>query len=235
MMRSAKLLALLFFCVALAGCVTVETQPFNKEAYSRIKTIVILPAPAVPDYSINILHHPGASFGLIGGLVAAAELGSKGSQFTTTMQKQNFDVAKTLTEAVRTEVERRGYNVVVLNELARSDGKLLPDYASIPVKGDAYLDFVVGVAGYWANSHTTPYYPTLTTPVRMVDAKDKAIVYNSLIVYGPYGGPKGATQITPDGAFAVGDFNALQSSPARSVEGIRSAIQAVARQIASDL
>ena len=235
MIRSAKLLALLFFCLAVAGCVTVENQPFNKEAHSRIKTIVILPAPPVPEYSINILHHPGASFGLIGGLVAAAELGSKATQFTTTMQEQKFDVAKTLTEAVKAEIERRGYTVVVLDELKRSDGKLLPDYAAIPVKGDAYLDFVVGVAGYWANSHTTPYYPTLTTPVRMIDARDKAIVYNSMIVYGPYGGPKGATQITPDSTFAVGNFSALQAAPARSVEGIRSAIQAIAKQIASDL
>ena len=67
MLRFAKLLALLAFSVALAGCVTVENQPFNKEAHAKIKTIAILPAPAVPDYSINILHHPGASFGLIGG------------------------------------------------------------------------------------------------------------------------------------------------------------------------
>ena len=235
MIRTAKLLAALFLSIVLAGCVTVENQPFNKDAHARIKTIVILPAPAVPEYSINIMHHPGVSFGLIGGLVAAAELTSKASAFTSVMQEQKFDAAKTLTEAVKSELERRGYSVVMVNELTRPDGKLLSDYAAIPVKGDAYLDFVVGTAGYWANSHTTPYYPMLSTPVRLVDAKDQSVVYNSLIVYGPYGGPKGATQITPDGAYAVGSFNTLQSSPSQSVEGIRSAIQAVAKQIASDL
>jgi hypothetical protein len=235
MIRIAQLLAVVLFSIGLAGCVTVENQPFNKEAHAGIKTIVILPAPAVADYSINILHHPGMSFGLIGGLVAAAELGSKGSQFTSSMQEQKFDAAKTLTEAVKSEMEQRGYNVIVLNELSRPDGKLLSDYASIPVKGDAYLDFVVGVVGYSANSHSTPYYPTLSAPVRLVDAKDQAIVYNSLIVYGPYGGPKGATRLTPDGSFAMGNFTELQASPSRSVEGIRSAIQAIAKQIASDL
>ena len=235
MIRSAKLLPVLLFSIAITGCATVENQPFNKEAHSRIKTIVILPAPAVSEYSINIMHHPGASFGLVGGLIAAAELNTKATQFTSSMQEQKFDVAKTLTEAVKNEVEQRGYSVVVLNELARPDGKLLADYASVPVKGDAYLDFVVGVAGYWANSHSTPYYPTLSTPVRLIDASDKSIVYNSVIMYGPQIGPKGATRITPDSSYAVSSFSTLQASPERSAEGLRSAIQSIAKQIASDL
>ena len=231
----ARLLAVLLCSIALLGCVTVETQPFNKEAHAHIKTIVILPPPVVDDYSINIMHHPGASFGLIGGLVAAAELGSKGAQLTTLMKAQNFDAAQALTEAVKNEVELRGYSVLVVNGLARPEKALLSDYAAIPVKGDAYLDLIVSVAGYWANSHTTPYYPMVSTPVRLVNAKDQSIVYNSVIIYGPSMGPKGATRITPDSAYTAPTFNALQDSPARSVDGVRSAIQAVAKQIASDL
>ena len=235
MTRIARLPALLLISLVLAGCVTVENQPFNKEAHSRIKTIAILPAPAVPEYTINIMHHPGASFGLIGGLIAAAEMGSKGTAFTAAMQEQKFDVAKALTEAVQKEVEQRGYTVVVVNDVKRTEPKLLEDYGTVRADADAYLDVVVGIAGYWANSHTTPYYPTLSTPVRLVSAKDKAIVYNSLIVYGPYAGPKGATRLVPDSSYASDSFNALQAAPARSVEGFRSAIQAVAKQIASDL
>src|SRR5688572_24109194 len=159
MTRITKLLALLLVTLALTGCVTVENQPFNKEAHARIKTIAILPAPAVPEYSINIMHHPGASFGLIGGLIAAAEMGSKGTAFTASMQEQKFDVAKALTDAVQKEVEQRGYTVVVLNDMKRTDAKLLEDYGTVRADADAYLDLVVGIAGYWANSHTTPYYP----------------------------------------------------------------------------
>lgn len=231
--RAAAFVALL--TLALTGCVTVENQPFNKEAHSRIKTIAILPAPVVPEYSINIMHHPAGGFGLIGGLVIAAELGHKKSEFNASMQGQKFDVAQTLTETVKDEIEKRGYNVIVAKEVARPDGKLLESYGSLPVKADAYLDVVVTVAGYWANSHTTPYYPTISTPVRLVDASNQAIVYNSLIVYGPFRGPNGATHLVPDPALSTESFSTLQSSPPRSAEGLRSAVRAIAKQIASDL
>jgi hypothetical protein len=235
MIRNAKVLALLIFALALAGCVTVENQPFNKAAHSQIKTIAILPAPPVPDYSINILHHPAGGFGLIGGLVIAAELTHKGTQFTASMQQEKFDVAKALNAAVQKEVEQRGYKVVVLDDLKRPEPKLLESYGDVKAGADAYLDLVITTAGYWANSHSTPYYPQLSTPVRLVNAKDGAIVYNSLMVYGPFGGPKGATRLSPDGSYAPANFDALQASPARSADGLRSAVQAVAKQIAADL
>lgn len=220
---------------ALTGCATVSNQPYNKEANTQVKTIVVLPAPEVPEYSINIMYHPGASFGLVGGLIAAAELSSKASDFTADMQGQHLDVAKMLTEAVKTEVEKRGYAVVLLDDYKRDGREQLQDYGTLPGKGDAYLDFVVTVAGYWANSHTTPYYPMLSAPVRLVSTKDKTVLYNSLIVYGPFGGPKGATHITPDSTFAIDSFDTLRQSPTHSADGLKSAVQAVAKQIASDL
>jgi len=235
MLRAAKWLALLSFVAVFTGCATVKNQPFNKEAHQNIKTIVILPAPPVSDYSINILYHPGASFGLVGGLIAAAEMGAKGSQFSSAMQAQKFDAGKALTEAVKAAVEQRGYTVVVAEGFKRPDAKLLETYGAVAVKGDAYLDFIVTAVGYSANSHTTPYYPMVSVPVRLVAAKDQAIVYNSLIVDGPGAGPKGATRLTPDSAYAVGSFSDLTDGAARSADGIRAAIQIVAKQIAADL
>ena len=56
----------------LAGCAQVPRQAFNAQAAKSIHKVVLARTQNQTQYDTNILGHPGMSFGLIGGLIAAA-------------------------------------------------------------------------------------------------------------------------------------------------------------------
>ena len=60
----AALLAL-----AATGCVSMpEQQAYNRDVHANVKTIAVLETQPT-ETTVMMLNHPGANFGLIGGLV----------------------------------------------------------------------------------------------------------------------------------------------------------------------
>jgi uncharacterized protein YcfL len=61
-----KLLSLFFVALLATGCASIPQQSFNAEANKTIKTIALITPPIVKQVEVSIVHHPAASFGLIG-------------------------------------------------------------------------------------------------------------------------------------------------------------------------
>jgi hypothetical protein len=224
--------------LTLSGCVTIDRQGFNREGNGHIKSIAVLKAPRPAEYSVNIIHHPGVSFGLIGGLAAAIEISTKTSGLTEKINATGFDAAQVLTDAVMAELQKDSRFKLIAVDEDHHSGKttFLEDYARLDNQADAVLDFVPKVMGYWAASHTTPYYPTLSVAVRLVDLHSKNVIYNSLFVYGPLNVvPKGSTQMMPSAQFAVASYDELIGQPDRSTNGLKSVAAEIASRIAADL
>jgi hypothetical protein len=78
--------------ILLSGCAQLPKQAFNKEAATGIKTLTVTSRADESRYDAVIIAHPGANFGLVGALVAAADMKSKGDKLTAAL-----DPAKTKT------------------------------------------------------------------------------------------------------------------------------------------
>lgn len=216
---------------------SIDRQAFNRSANDHIKSVSITKPINPESYSVNIIHHPANSFGLIGGLIAAAELSAKASGVTDAIKAGGFDVGALLSEAIKADLEKDGrFSVSIIEGPTRKPHVFIEDYKALEKASDAILDIYIGLIGYWANSHSSPYYPTLSVGARLVDLRSKAIIYNALFIYGPANIiPAGATRITPQPEFAKSTYDALLAHPEELTGGLKYAISKVADGIAVDL
>ena len=77
--------------VVTTGCVSLpEQQAFNRTEHDKIRKIGVLETqPAA--LHVAMLNNPAASFGLIGGLVSAADQASKESRFKAIVDRTGFE------------------------------------------------------------------------------------------------------------------------------------------------
>jgi hypothetical protein len=225
---------LLIACVVVCcGCVSVPNQQFNKAAHSETKKIGLVKVANPADYSVNLVNHPGAGFGLIGGLIAAEDISSKSKTFTQQQVDKYIRLGPDLTEALSKALVDSGFEVVLVDAGDQPRVDFLKDYPA--AECDAYLDATIKTAGYWAQFVSTPYLPTMFVPARLVDARSKTVLYTATIFVTDGHVPKGGEQIYPDATFSFQDFNALKADPNRASDGLRGATGIVATQIAKDL
>src|SRR3990172_5270308 len=144
MSKFIRLIIIILAASFLAACAAVPQQTFNKQAHAKIKTIALIQAPAPKEYIVNIVHHPGYQFGLLGGLAAAAELSSKTERFTTEAKKAGLDISKEIMTTLKTKMEKTGYQVIMVEQAKAEADKaertdFLQDYPAADPKPDAYL------------------------------------------------------------------------------------------------
>jgi hypothetical protein len=224
---------LLLVCLALAACVSVPHQAYNKSANTQVRKIGLVAVANPSEYSVNLVNHPGLSFGLVGGIVAAADVSSKSKTFTQQQVDKYLALGPELTAALREELSGAGFQVVDVQGPADPRTEFLKDYPA--AECDAFLDATIRVAGYWAQYPSTPYLPTIFAPVRVVDARSQKVLYTTQVFNTDGIVPKGGTQIQPDTAYSFPDFEALKADPTKAADGMKKAARTVARQIASDL
>jgi hypothetical protein len=217
--------------LALAGCAAVPRQTYNKEANAHVKTITVV-MPAEPaQYLVNIVHHPGMQFGLVGGLVAASEIETKSTKFTEAARQNNIGLSKGLAEKLSSSMKYK----VAIAEGAAGRKEFLESYAAVQPAADAYLDIVFRQAGYSAQHPSTPYVPTFTVPVRLVESKTNKVLYSTLLIYGEPNKFLESVNVPPDRSYSFSNFDALMAENPRAVEGLQKALDAIATQIASEL
>lgn len=90
-MTRARLALAGFLIVVTMGCVSLpEQQAFNRAAHANIRDIGVLETQPTAVH-VAMLNNPAASFGLIGGLVAAADQASKESRFKAIVDRTGFE------------------------------------------------------------------------------------------------------------------------------------------------
>lgn len=227
--------------IALTGCVSMpEQQAFNRDTHN-LKTIAVLETHRT-QASVFMLNHPGASFGLIGGLIAAGDQASKEKKFRATMEKAGFEPLGFFKERLTAKMTERGYTLIwpesqiETNKNARGSLGLRKAYASVPGV-DAQLDVNFGFIGYAAAGAGagSPYRPTVSVGVRLVSPDGKQNYYTDYFAYNNVFNLGKAVALNADSKYSYPRFDDLEAAGADSVEGLKLAIDAVATEIARQL
>lgn len=230
-LRRLAVLCILFLA---AACAQLPKQAFNKEAHADIKRIAIF-EPAKPEtYTVMVVQHPGNSFGLIGGLIAAAEIQSKSNGFTTKMQEMQLDFAAHLTQSVEEALRSANYEVVRFAP-NRSENRIMDNYADISVEADAYLDWAINWQGFLAATIHTDYMPSARVYVRLVDAKSKAVLYSELIGYGFQYGLGEPVQLPAEPRHRFPTYGSLIDGAEQAAEALKAGVPLISARISSDL
>lgn len=231
--RTLRFVTLAALIVILAGCATAHKQAFNRTANQDIKTIAMLEPAYSGEYVVANLGHPGMAFGLIGGLVAVADIKSKTNYFNELMKAQNFRIVDEFKDSLTQELQNVGYTVKLL-KVEREKPKFLDSYDSLDKDVDAYLDLGFG-AGYFSASATDDYIPTVRSGARLVRRGSNDIIYQDIVSYGYEMRAVEAVSIPADKEYCFRNYDALIKEPDRAIDGMRKGVPLVTKRIAQDL
>ena len=216
----------------LVGCASAPKQTFNAEANQDLKTIAVLTPPRPPEVSVAILNHPGMQFGLIGGLVAAAEMSAKTSSYNSAIAGQQPNWSAYASEAMKKELTALGYTVVDQPVERKPGSDLLDSYPTSDA--DAYLDFKFNIS-YVASTPTSDYVPGVTLNARLVERKTKSVLYEEQYSYGHSNPYLKTVHLASDGKYRYANMEALKTRGAESLAGLTTGLDHIARRIAQHL
>lgn len=180
------------------------------------------------------LGHPGLGFGLIGGLIAAADSSSMTTELTAIAKQRSLDFPAEYQSVVVKALEKAGYAVKTLKAQRETATGFLESYDKLDPSVDAYMD--IGVScGYLAASSAADYIPTVRSGVRLVKRSTKEVVYQDVVAYGYENRAGKAVSIPADAKYHFKDFAAIRLNADAAIIGLRAGFPLVANQIANDI
>jgi hypothetical protein len=235
---SSRLAAvLLASSVLLSGCVTLPPQQaFNRETAS-IKTIQVLPLNET-EIGLAFLNHPGANFGLIGGLIAAGDISSKQNKLQAQVTASGLDHVAVFREELTRAMAARGYElrwsepVTQTAKVARDSWGLRKTYGAIE-GADAQMDIGLIFAGYATSGagDASPYRPAVHLAARLLDPSGKQNLFTDVITYNNITNIATAIAVNPDERYAYPDFKQLEAAGPAVAEGLQVALTATATRL----
>jgi len=220
--------------VLFSGCAKIPNLDYNAQMNRDIHTIAIIPPKKIEDIGVFYFNHPGMSFGLIGGLAAAAEFSSKKTTYNNLIKSTKFDANSYFVKRLSAYLKGEGYSVLVLPYDKRRDNDYMEKYPN--TNTDALLDVIIMDLGYIAGSPSSSYKPTVRAKVKMVKRGNHATLYEKYIGVGEsFALSEEADYAGDDTAHHYKDFDALKMHAQESVEGIKRALDMTAKHIAHAL
>jgi hypothetical protein len=240
--RACGTLLVILAMSSLAGCAVkaIKPQPFDRDRHSDIHTIAVLEMPKV-ETGVVMLNHPGANFGLIGALVASADMSSMASKLQETMRREKFDPMLYFRQQLTDEMAKRGHTLIwppkMFEEKAADRSNGLRTHYTSSSNADAQLDLSIGYVGYVAAGagKDAPYRPSLRMQARLVSKDGNESYFYDTVVYNNAWGIRDAVAMEPHQDFVYPKFDDLQNAGSNSVNGIKHAIDSVTRELASQL
>lgn len=227
-------LTAIFLSFSLVGCATVEKQAFNKEAATNIKTIAVTERTGEETYNVSIIAHPGVSFGLIGGLIAAADMQAKSTKLTAALDPTQTRLQQIFAKKLAESLSAAGYQTQIVPVAKDVEDKEVLNTVRSKISADALL--TVSVEGnYVAAGPASDYFPYVVVRVLGTDVKNGQKLYQDTITYG-YNFPTTKTVHLPgntEGRFK--NIDALVADSNRAREELYLGINAIAAQVAADL
>lgn len=220
--------------LVLAACAQIPKQAFNRSANKDIKTIAILEPANSGEIAVQNLGHPGMSFGLIGGLIAAVDISAKTKEFTTLATQKSLNYVGEYQSALVQALENHGYVVKTLKVSREKSLDFLKTYDDLDPSVDAYLDMGLS-CGYLSASSGTDYIPTVRSGVRLIKRSTKEVLYQDIVSYGYEMRAARAISIPAEPKYYFKDFEALKVGMDVAVGGLRVGFPLVANQIANDI
>jgi len=228
---------LVAFVFLAAGCATVPPQQtFNRHA-AAIRSIQVLPM-AESEIRLAFLNHPGASFGLIGGLVAAADISSKENKLQAQMAASELDHLAVFREEFTGAMLAQGYTLTwseplpADNKVARDRWGLRKAYGAT-TGTDAQLDLSLIFAGYATSGagDASPYRPAVHVAARLLDPSGQQNLFTDVVTYNNITNIATAITVDPDPQYAYPGFKELEAAGPDVAAGMKVALAATAKRL----
>lgn len=222
--------------LVLAGCAQApKKQAFNKEGAGYIKSLAIAQPQRDEAYEAIVLGHPGMSFGLIGGLIAAADMQAKSEKLTKALNPADTRLQETFSKRLSENLANTGYQTKIVPVPKGTDDAKVVDLLK-KNGGDADALLAVSVTGrYMAAGPSSDYFPSIVVKVWNIDAKSGHTLYEDTFTYG-YNLPQMQTvHFASDDSYRFPDIDKLVAEPARTRAGLIAGLDAIIAQITSDL
>jgi len=238
----ARLLGALLLVAFLTGCVSLPPQQsYNKQSNQNIKKVVVLQMRET-EPGVFIMNNPGGSFGLIGGLIAEADLAAKRKKLRETLSNANVDYVASFKSQLTLAMEKRGYvlvwpeTTVETSKTPRTANSVRKSYKAV-TDADAQLDVNFGFIGYAAAgaSKNAPYRPTGTVVAQLVSADGKTKLFTDTIIYHNVFNVQGAITLAPGEGHTYPNFSDVEAAGPDAANGLKLAVEALADKLAEQL
>jgi len=220
----------------ITGCVgPVPKIDSSPSALTNVKTIAVIRSPEPKIYTVANFGHPGMAFGLVGGLVVAADQNSKQNRLTEAIKEKNTEpTSGSLAESIANQLTRRGFEASVEEgPWEESDGKFKLDFEKITSTADVVLVVAPTIVGFIATGALSDYVPTLAAIVTLLGKDRKEPIYRGFHVAGWKPKADGWRHSSPTVTFS--NFDALMSDPAKTAVTLSDAASRIAVTVAEDL
>jgi len=182
------------------------------------------------------------SFGLIGGLAAAADMAAKVKKLHEVLNSANVDYVASFKTQLTLAMEKRGYvlvwpeTTVETVKTPRTSNSFRKSYKA-DSDADAQLDVNFGFFGYAAAgaSKNAPYRPTGTILAQMVSGDGKTKLFTETIIYHNVFNAKGAIIVAPDENHSYPNFSDVEAAGPDAANGLKIAVEALADKLAEQL
>ena len=222
--------------VLLGGCAQPsKKQAFNREMASTIKTVVIAQRPNQTEYMVDIVAHPGQSFGLVGGLFEDLEGLAKMNRLTAVINPVETRLQDRFSAKLSERLVAAGYatKLVVLPSISPKNDELL---AKVKAQADGDAVLAIAVYGrYRAAGVSSFYLPQVAVRARLLNSATGAVLYEESIDYGFTMAPSDSVVLPSDPQYRFATFEALLADPVKAREGLLIGLDPLAAQVAADL
>lgn len=233
MYRKNILVLAVMFLAACAGPVPkIDSSP---SALAQVNTIAVIRSREPDTYTVINFGHPGVAFGLIGGLVAAGDQGSKQDRLTEAV-KQNTPAptASSLADSIAAQLNRQGFEASVEDgPWEEKDGKFVLKFENIKSDADAVLVVSPTMVGFIATGLTSDYMPTITAVATLLGKDRKEQLYRGFHACGWQPKGDGWRHSSPRTTFA--NFDELMADPGKTSLALTDAAAEIAVTVAQDL
>lgn len=233
-MNFKSLAAISVLVLFASGCAQTNKQAFNKEANASIRSVAISQPEIQSEYETIVLGHPGMSFGLVGGLIAAADMKSKTNRLTSVIDTKELRLQDRFVSKLSETLGKTGYETQVVAIPKEVSEDQVVEYVKKKAPSDAVL--AVKVKGsYIAAGPTTDYFPHISVNVKKLHAQTGAILYEDNFTYGYTMQHANTIHFASDSSFRFATIDQLTSEPPKTRQALIAGIDSIVAQIAADL
>jgi len=232
----SRIFLLIAVAIVTTGCVgpvaKIDTDPV---AITKVKTISVIRSPEPKTYVVMNFGHPGMGFGLVGGLIVAADLSSKQDRITQSIKEQKLPPVSTiLADNIAARLKAKGYDVRVEDGPWEENGNGFKiDFEKIKSSSDTVLVVAPGMYGFVTTSVVSDYMPTITAVVTLLGKNRKEPLYRGYHATGWQPKAEGWRHSPSKTTFA--NFDVLMADPKKTAVALNDATERIANTVAEDL
>lgn len=219
--------------LSCTGCIQLPHVNFNAQENTSIRSIAIIPPKLLKRVTIFYFQSADDALKMEKALVAAADFSAKMDLYNYSIFPAIFHPNNYFLSKLRSYLRAEGYRVVLLPYAVREESYLSAYPRSI---ADAFLDLRLGGIGYIANHAKAIYLPTARLSARLIEEKSNAILYDKHFAVGNNLKLEKSTHyLGKDMKYGYESFDTLNAQAIESVEGLKGALNILAKQIAYEL